>query len=456
MRILVVTPYPPARDGIAAYAVQDVKRRRGQGHDVEVCSPWPSAAHHHLDLRTPLGALALARRVRAYDLVILAFHPAIYFPQPSTPAQRSTRWAALAVALGAARRSEIVVHEFPHVGTETPTERAAARAMWLAADRVLVHTDRERHEFAGAFGLPSDRIEVIGHGGHFERRTHRSRSEARARLGLAPEPYVFLAIGFLQPHKGFDRAVRAFGDLGRHGCRLEIVGSLRVEEPEYRAYLDELRALAAATPGVTLHEEYVTDELFDTWIVAADALVLPYRIIWSSSVCGRAALYGRPVIASNVGGLGEQAAGTTVLVDDDRELAEAMRRLAGVAEPGPVAAPAPWPPERDAVMAEIRARAARRRPVTGPGGPVRVPSPRSAPLRRLRPLAPAPPISARPGVTTLKRLVARLTAWQLDPVIGQVNRLRDAAIAALDEDPAATVAGPGGGGRTDGDGVPGA
>lgn len=432
VRILVVTPYPPARDGIAAYAVQDVKRLRAEGHHVEVCSPWPSAAHHHLDLRTPRGGLALARRVRAYDRVILAFHPAVYFPQPSTPTQRSARWTALAVALGAARHSEIVVHEFPHAGAETPTERAAARAMWLAAGRILVHTDRERRELAGAFGLPTERIEVIGHGGHFERRTRRSRAEARARLGLADEPYVFLAIGFLQPHKGFDRAVRAFGDLGRHGCRLEIVGSLRVEEPEYRAYVDELRALAAATPGVTLHEEYVTDELFDTWIVAADALVLPYRIIWSSSVCGRAALYGRPVIATNVGGLGEQAVGTTILVDDDRELAEAMRRLAGVAESAAVGASIPWPSEREAVAAEIRARAARRRPVTGPGAPVEVPSPRSAPLRRLRPLAPAPPISARPGVTALKRLVARLTAWQLDPIIGQVNRLRDATISALD------------------------
>jgi glycosyltransferase involved in cell wall biosynthesis len=430
VRILVVSPYPPARDGIAAYTVQEVKRLRAEGHDVEVCSPWPSAAHHHLDLRRARGGLALARRARAYDRLVVAFHPEVFFPQPSTPGQRAARWAALAAALGAARRGEVVVHEFPHAGPETPSERAAARAMWRAADRIAVHTARERDELAMAFGLTAGRIEVIGHGAHFERRTRATRAEARAGLGVPDDAFVFLAIGFLQPHKGFDRAVRAFGRLGDHGCRLEIVGSLRVDEPEYRAHVDELRALAAATPGVTLHEEYVSDERFDTWIVAADALVLPYRVIWSSSVCGRAALYGRPVIATNVGGLGEQT-GTTILVDGDRELAEAMHRLAGVGAP-PQEAAAPWPRGREAVMGEIRERAARRRPTTGAASAPVVVSRRSAPLRRLRPLGAAPALSARPGATALKRLVARATAWQLDPIIGHVNRLREATIAALE------------------------
>ena len=72
----MVSPYAPNRDGIAAYAVQSVAALRADGHDVEVLSPGPSAAHHHLDLTTPRGALALARRVRAYDKLVVQFHPA--------------------------------------------------------------------------------------------------------------------------------------------------------------------------------------------------------------------------------------------------------------------------------------------------------------------------------------------------------------------------------------------
>src|SRR5579859_6191101 len=107
MRILMVTPYPPARDGIAAYALQTVARLRAEGHDVEVLSPGPSAAHHHLALSGPRGALALAKRVRAYDKVIIQFHPDVFFPTPSTPTGFALESLALFVAFRSARQLEV-------------------------------------------------------------------------------------------------------------------------------------------------------------------------------------------------------------------------------------------------------------------------------------------------------------------------------------------------------------
>jgi glycosyltransferase involved in cell wall biosynthesis len=440
VRILMVSPYPPARDGLANYAVQEVKRLRAQGHDVEVLSPGPSAAPHHLDLLGVRGALALARRVRSYDRVIVQYHPQIFMPIGATPGERTRVYAGLAIAWTMARDVELRVHEFPHAGAETGTEALAARRMWTAATTVSVHTDREREELARAFGLAPASIKIAEHGQYFERRTSVERAEARARLGLPEAGFVFLSIGFLQPHKGFDRAVRAFSGLGEHGCRLEIVGSLRVEDFEYVAYVDELRALVDATPGASLHDEYVSDAEFDVWIVAADALVLPYRLIWSSGVCERAALYQRPVIASRTGGLADQVAADAILVDDDNQLADAMRSLAGLIR-GPGVA-GNWPDaDRDTVMTEIRARAARRRPTVtrvsvGAGGGRRVPaSAHTAPLRRLSPLPMPQARSARPGASSLKRVVRRLTAWQIDPIIGQVNRLQQATIDAMAEAP---------------------
>ena len=105
MRILMVSPYPPARDGLANYAVQEVKRLRAQGHDVEVLSPGPSAAHHHLDLVGVRGALALARRVRAYDRVIVQYHPAIFMPPAPAPRESTRTYAMLTADITAARDS---------------------------------------------------------------------------------------------------------------------------------------------------------------------------------------------------------------------------------------------------------------------------------------------------------------------------------------------------------------
>ena len=184
MRILMVSPYPPARDGLANYAVQEVKRLRADGHDVEVLSPGPSAAHHHLDLVGVRGALALARRVRGYDRVIVQYHPNIFFGDRPTPAERSRTYAALAVAFRAAHHVEVRVHEYPHAGAETRGEATAARQMWAAVDRISVHTERERGEFATAFGIAPARISIEDHGANFEKRTNLDKVHARARLGV--------------------------------------------------------------------------------------------------------------------------------------------------------------------------------------------------------------------------------------------------------------------------------
>ncbi len=439
----MVSPYPPTRDGLANYAVQEVKDLRARGNDVEVLSPGPSAAHHHLDLEGVRGGLALARRARGYDRIIVQYHPAIFFGEHSTPAQRTKIFAAYAVAFRAARSVEVRVHEFAHAGTNSRSEALAAAQMWNAVEQISVHTEQERTEFARAYALPPSRIQISLPGEHFEKRTNLDQAGARARLGLAVDGFLFLSIGFLQPHKGFDRAVHAFAGMADAGARLEIVGSVRVEDADYVAYVEDLRALVAATPGVSLREQYVSDAEFDIWIVAADALVLPYRLIWSSSVCERAALYHRPVVASRIGGLADQAGGTTLLVDDDRELAAVMRSVAGVTAEARVSGA--WPDGgRNEIMAEIRSRAARRSGFLGAtgagrGGPLPIGA-TTAPLRRLRPLAMPEASSARPGASLMKRVIRRLTAWQIDPIIGQVNRLQHATLEAVEQTSGATDA----------------
>jgi glycosyltransferase involved in cell wall biosynthesis len=450
VRVLMVSPYPPLRDGIASYAVQEVRRLVGEGQDVEVLSPGPTAAHHHLDLHGPRGPLALARRVRAYDRLLVQFHPDVFYPVPATAGVHVATSLGLAACLRLAPSAEVRVHEVDYdLRPPSPTGTAFA-AMWRSADRVTVHTDAERDAFAEAFGVPPERIAVARHGSHFVRRTELDRASARVRLGLPVEPFLFLSIGFVQPHKGFDRALRAYAGLAGAGLgppatRLDVVGSVRVEEPEYVAHLDDLVALARATPGATVHPGFVSDELFDVWLVASDAVVLPYRRIWSSSVLERAALYDRPVIATRVGGLADQAPAGTVLVEDDAGLAAAMRAMAG-APVTPSGVAGPWAPagvDRDTIQAEVRARATASRRGGGLGGTgAGRPSARSlvagagagvapAPLRRLPTLTPAPAVSARPGASALKRLVRRLTAWEIDPVVQHVNALQRAVAEAL-------------------------
>ncbi|MDC7122973.1 glycosyltransferase family 4 protein [Cellulomonas fimi] len=439
MRILMVTPYPPLRDGIASYAQQSVAALRAQGHDVEVLSPGPSAAHHHLDLVGPRGGLALAKRVRGYDKLVVQFHPDFFYPVPSSPTQRAEVSAALAVAFRLAPRVEVVVHEidYRHGRGASPAARAA-RALWRQVDVVQVHSESERQRFVEAFGVPAGRVQIVEHGAAFVPRSRADRAGARASLGIEADARLFLSIGFIQPHKGYDRAIDAFRGLPAP-ARLDVVGSVRVEEPQFVAYAQELEDRAQAVRGAHVHVGYVSDELFDRWIIASDVVVLPYREIWSSGVLERARLLNRPVIATRVGALEEQAAGVegVRLVDDDAQLRQAVWEFAQ-AEAEPFTA-APWPSAaagRDAIQAEVVARAAQRR-----GGAVGAVSAHSAsaqdvafataPLRRVRDVHlpdPGPGRGVRPFA---RRVVRKLTAWQMQPVVDQLNTLTRATVESV-------------------------
>jgi glycosyltransferase involved in cell wall biosynthesis len=432
-RILMVTPYPPIRDGIGTYAAQEVKRLLLDGHDVEVLSPQPSAAHHHLALRSPRGVAALAKRVADYDRVIVQYHPDVFYPHPVGPAAKAAISAGLVAVCLRARNVELRLHEFkPEWGGHGP-QAELLRRVWLGAQRLEVHTEIERRQLCEAYRIPADRVHVVEHGAHFEAHaTDVDRAAVRAELGIAEGEHCFLSIGFLQPHKGFDRSIRAFGRLGLEPgtARLDIVGSLRIDDDDYVAHVEDLRDLAAATPGTTVHVGFVSDRRFDEWVLAADTIVLPYRTIWSSGVIERARLYGTPVIATRVGGLEAQAADVGRFVDTDDELVAAMADALGRPRVGADSdAVGTWEPivargehaDRDRVQAELRVRAGVRAEIArpAPGNVGR----RGAGGRATR-LAMPKPESASPVGRLAKRLVHRLTYWQVAPIVHHVNELQ--------------------------------
>lgn len=443
MRILVISPYAPVRDGIAAYALQSVARLREAGHDVQVLSPYPSAAHHHLELPSLAGALALKNYTSRVDKVIVQYHPDFFFRPEWSTRQREAVAVALTRAWRAAPEVEILVHEADYSRSHTGPAWLATRAMWAAATRVIVHTDAERLGFSAAFGVPLRHIRTQKHGGDFAPHTTLTRTAARRRLGIAEDEFVFLSIGFIQPHKGFDRAVRAFATLNAtaHAARFDLVGSVRTSEPAYLEYARELFRLTEATPRAHVHSGFVSDEEFDAWIVASDVVVLPYRHIWSSSVFERAALFQRSVIATRVGGLSEQARASTVLVDNDdalaRAMSDAMIARNGGRRLGPPAVPWPSPTTatREAVQRVVRARAGTDHSKAAAAAAVATRTPTSsssAPVRRLPPLQLAPAESRRPMSAAVKRVVQRLTRWQLEPIVRRVNELQQATVSAID------------------------
>lgn len=121
----------------------------------------------------------------------------------------------------------------------------------------------------------------------------------RGRLGLRPEAPVLLFLGRFVPIKGVEDLLAA-----AEGLALQLV--LAGGGPERARW----QALAAARGLDCRFTGWVSGEVKDAWLQAADALVLPSRDLGSRSegtpvVALEALAAGLPVIASAVGGLPE-------------------------------------------------------------------------------------------------------------------------------------------------------
>ncbi len=489
MTWLMVSPWAPYRDGIASYAQQEVRHLRAAGHDVTVLSPLPSAAHHHLRLGGAPGAFRLARHGAGYERVIVQFGPELLFGHCRTGAERVAVWAALA-ALARTTDLELRIHEIEYERLErSRAEATMARIVLGSAHAVTVHTEAEHRALLERLGPAARRISVVAHGRHFSSQVDLSPMEAKAELGLEPDRLTLLCIGFLQHHKGFDLAIEALAVANLDDADLHIVGSGRIDHPEIAQYVAQLRAMADRSAGVTLHEGYVSDELFDRWLLAADVVVLPYREIWSSGVVERARLFDKPIIASDLPQLRDQLSADSMVCGGVGELADAMaavaRRLAGGVGPvstttgdgletasgaatgsrssGDATGSTTWDvdrpkPDRSSLQRQIEARAGRQRAVTGAAitGPL---PPRLGSATRVgvadggsvgsamamtEPTRPAarhledlgsyqrpPATSLRPLVGPLKQSVETVTNWQIDPLTRRIEDLHQATVDAV-------------------------
>lgn len=323
-RVLLVSSYPPRRCGIGAYARAQVERLRAEGHGVRVLSPRDGGG----DVRTSFFGgrpfLAAARRGRGYDRILVHFQPALFY-RPRSPVSKVVTSLALLWLVLRRRQTEIVVHEADKPRLWRP-DYLLLSAAFRAAPMLLFHTDEERKALERRYRVRV-RGRRISHTDGVRVRASLDRDSARGTLGIPKEEAALVSPGFIHPGKGFDRAVLSFRDAGAGG-RLYIVGSVKDPMPENLAHARLLREMAASVPGVQLIDRFVDDEEFDTWIAAADAVILPYRRSWSSGVLARAQALGTPAVVTRVGGLAEQASSRDVVVADDEELTKAISRVA--------------------------------------------------------------------------------------------------------------------------------
>ena len=220
----------------------------------------------------------------------------------------------------------------PDDAPESLLRIAAEHEVIEGSDCVMASTPAEAAELLEYYGADPNRLCTSPPG--VDHRVFRpgSQRSARRRLGLGPGP-VLLFVGRIQPLKGIDLLLEAFGRIEaiHPEATLLIVGG--PSGPHGRQELLALRQRAAALGVLGRVKFYgpLPHGLLPDFYRAADVVVVPSRAESFGLVAAEAQACGTPVVAAKVGGLVYVVDDgvTGILVDgwDPADYAEVLDRL---------------------------------------------------------------------------------------------------------------------------------
>lgn len=269
----------------------------------------------------------LRANVRRGDWLHLHWPSFEYAFAPGAPRQvvalaRLTALLALARLRGA--RIAWTAHNLlPHDRASWPPLDVIARRVVIAlADVIPVHGRSAARVLTARFPAAARKLVEVPHGhwiDHYVRTE--SRADARAKLGLDANATVYAFVGLCKPYKNLEALVRAFATVPGPATLL-IAGKF----PDAR-YAEAVRSLAAQDPRVRIDAGFVPDERIQTYLVAADVVVAPYREILTSGTAMLAQSFGRPVVSVAQGFLldvVDESSGILYAPDDPQALPRAL------------------------------------------------------------------------------------------------------------------------------------
>ncbi|WAK02059.1 glycosyltransferase family 4 protein [Methylobacter sp. YRD-M1] len=158
------------------------------------------------------------------------------------------------------------------------------------ADRFVVHTSVDKKNLIQHFPDTPVDIHPLPVFDHFPQ----PKFELPRRAGLE-----LLFFGFIRPYKGLDVLLEAMTLLKNNDVFLSIVGEFWNDENETLKYIADHEI----ADKIEIVARYVPDDEAAAYFSRCDLVVLPYHSATGSAVIPLAYHYGKPVIATRVGGL---------------------------------------------------------------------------------------------------------------------------------------------------------
>ncbi len=196
---------------------------------------------------------------------------------------------------------------------EDPADRVdLERAIAESADSIITSSETGKHYISSFYDCPEEKIRVIPPGVDTKLFRPMKKDVARAHIGMGSTERMILAVGRIDPVKGFDVLLAAMKillhhrpDLGENICLCIVggdVGQTKHQWSRELEKLDRLRTSLNLTTTVRFVPPQPQEEL-PFFYNAADVVVMPSHYESFGMVALEAIASGTPVIATDVTGI---------------------------------------------------------------------------------------------------------------------------------------------------------
>jgi len=330
MRVCLIAPIPPFRGGVSKYAYSLAKELEKR-HELLLLSykrqypkllfgkksqtdPVINQEHiinefKHLSFDIDSASIVswskTSKKIAVFspDIVVLPWF-VVYWTPMYLYFIRSLKKQGIKVVI-------ICINVFEH--EDNFIKRFLAKLVLRSVDSLIVHSDQEKDEILKFH----PKATVIKHLlPLFEYCPHvTTRSDHKLNL---------LFFGCVRPYKGLDTLLNAIGILNDRDVALKIAGDFWYDKNSYLKLIKDLDIAAK----VEIIDQYIPNNELSFYFSWADLVVLPYKKTKTSGIIATAYAFGKPVLATNVGGFYEvvedEYTGKIVTADDPKAFADGI------------------------------------------------------------------------------------------------------------------------------------
>lgn len=316
MKVVILGTSWPYRGGLATFNERLARQFMSEGHEVEIWTftlqypsflfpgktqytnepaPTDLVIRRKLNSCNPFNWLRVGRAIRkaAPDMLICCYWMSFFAPSYGLISRMARR-------NGKTRCFALVHNMIPH--EPNILDKLFAPYFVKRQDGFVALSDSVVHDIDQLD--KKDRPKTFSPHPIYDHYGERmSKAEACKALGLDASKDYMLFFGLVRAYKGLDLLLDAFAQIKDQlpDLQLIIAGEFYEDEDKYRTQI----AANELTDRVILRNEFIPDGDLRKYFGAADLIVQPYKTATQSGVTQVAFHFEKPMLVTNVGGLGE-------------------------------------------------------------------------------------------------------------------------------------------------------